>query len=809
MPRRAVFIGAAALGAAAGVGAIGWRLGLFHPTGGTLTPTAQGVLPSTGAATPASLRLETERGIVIVDAVADGVARVRVLDDADSVVPHSYAIEQELPGQAAKASADGGLRTLELNGLIVSVDATTGAISAGNPGGDTFLQETRDGYRRVGEGYAWQMTLAPDETCHGLGERGFPLSLRGRAYEFWNWDAGSYKPGVDPLYLSVPFYVGHRPGLSYGIFWDNPSRGSIDLDVDDSGVLAVESARRPFDMYIIAGPKPRTVVERFTGLVGRHALPPMWALGYHQTRWSYRDAAAYRAIASRMRAEKIPCDALHFDIDYMSGFRIFTWDSAKFPDPRGLLSDLREEGFRSVAIVDPGIKVDADYSVYQQGRDKELFLTTADGGQLTREVWAGPSEFPDFTKPACRDWWAGHVKEFASAGIAGLWTDMNEPSTFDAAKTLPDDIPHDWEGQGNTHVGGGHNVYGMQMARASQQGMLEQWPDRRPFVFTRAGYAGVQRYASSWNGDSRSSWEHLQMTIPQLLNLGMSGVSFTGSDAGGFRGTPSAELYTRWMQVASMTPFFRTHSARTAPERNPWTYGSPTTDRIREAVERRYCLLPYLYTTTEQCCTDGTPFMRPMFFEDPTNEAYPGIDDQFFAGDHLLVAPIVTRGAMGRSVVLPKGGWYRFEDPTRVTGGKKLWTSAGWGLPIFVRAGAVIPTWPVRQHTGEKVTTLRLDVYAGQAKSHLYEDAGEGFAYRDDGASRRSVFASRYANGTLRVDWSVAGGFTPDYTVVEVRLFGLPASAKTVEVDGASVPSVRSNGVLTVQTKTFESLRVR
>ncbi len=798
--RRTLFGAASVAGLAAGAGAFSWRAGWFGNAGANAD--AQG-----GPTAPRTLSAQTDRGLVLVDAVADGVMRVRVLDREPSSVLRSYAIPRELSSRDAHLDTGAGVSTLATPEITVALDTHTGAITARNRSGAPFIQESGTGFTVVRDGFRWQLALPATESCHGLGLRGFPLSLRHRRLTLWNHDARSYPAGTDPLYLSVPFYLGHRPDLSYGIFWDNPARGSLDLDSDKRGLLTYECEHRPMTMYLIAADGPQQVVQRFAELTGLMELPPLWSLGYQQSRWSYLDEDHVRRVADRMRAERIPCDALHFDIDYMDGFRVFTWNSGRFPNPERLLADLKEKSFESVAILDPGVKVDAAYAVYREAKSRALFLTKPSGARLRREVWAGPSEFPDFTSPVCRDWWADQVKSFAAVGFAGLWNDMNEPSTFTEPRTLPDDTPHDWEGQGATHVTGGHAVYGMQMARASRDGLAQLHADRRPFVISRAGYAGSQRYAAVWNGDSLATWDHLRVTVPQLLNLGMSGIPFAGSDAGGFRGNPDSELYLRWMQLASMTPFFRTHSARTARERNPWTYGATMTDRLRKVVELRYRLLPYFYTAVQRACSEGVPVLRPMFFESPDDPGYQDLGDQFMVGADLLIAPILTKGARSRSVVLPPGVWYRLDGTDTITGGRTLVDRAGLGLPIFVRAGTVLPTWPVRQSTAEPPQRLGLTVYAGERSSRLYEDAGDGYGYRED-QWLINTFTTRPNQGRLIVSCKREGAFVPAYDQIDLEFRGVP-SASALSVDGRQLPTNVDGGVVTARVGRFEMAELR
>lgn len=800
--RRRAFLGLVGVATAAVGGVVAWLA-----RGGWSRSELPGVSTRTKPPAP-TIATQTARGWVAVDFVAEGVARVRITETADQLLAHSYAVEQPLVAQPAGSMTSDTELALSTPQFSVAVDRTTGAVSARTAAGVPFVTETERGYSSGSSGFRWQLRLTDDETSHGLGQRAFGLSLRGRSLELWNFDAGSYRPGDDPLYLSVPFYLGHRSGLTYGIFWDCPARSRIDLDALDTQTLTFSGEQGPALFYLIHADSPQQVVERYAQLTGLMELPPLWALGYHQSRWSYRDADHFRRIAARLRAERVPCDALHFDIDYMDGFRVFTWDDDRFPDLPGLIKDLFSQGFQSVAILDPGVKVDPNYVAFRDGVTQDVFLRDASGTPVEREVWPGVCRFPDFTAPRARAWWSSQVAQFARAGFAGLWNDMNEPATFDdKSRTLPDDVRHDWEGQGNTHVGGGHAVYGMQMARATREGLAAARPERRPFVMSRAGYAGLQRYATTWNGDSRASWGHLQMTVPQLCNVGISGIPFSGSDAGGFRGDPDGELYLRWMQLASMTPFFRTHSARTAVERNPWTYGEPTTSRLRAVVHRRYALLPYLYTQVQRAATTGTPIVRPMFFEQPNDPAFQRIDDQFMLGDALLVAPILEPGARRRTVHLPPGTWYAYGSGATQPGGRSFVAEAGWDLPLLVRAGAVVPRWPVRPSVATPVEQLILDVYAGSGTSSLYEDAGDGFGYRR-GEFLSSTFTTSTSNTGLEVTWRTAGRYQPPTPDVEVRIYGLADPPLQVTVDGNPVDVRFEQKTVVLAPGRFTSLTV-
>jgi alpha-glucosidase len=467
-----------------------------------------------------------------------------------------------------------------------------------------------------------------------------------------------------------------------------------------------------------------------------------------------------------------------------------------------------------VAILDPGVKVDADYPVYQSGLREDVFLKLPDGKPVTAPVWPGMCHFPDFTRPATRAWWAEQVQRLLqTVNFAGLWNDMNEPTaiSYRMGTTLPDATQHDWEGLGRSHAGGGHNVYGMLMARATREGMTQAQPDVRPFVMTRAAYAGAHRYTSSWTGDNAATWDHLRLSISMVLNSGLSGMAFTGPDVGGFAGEPDGELFARWMQAASLLPYFRVHTmAGTAPQ-EPWCYGERVEEIARRALEWRYRLLPYLYTATAQCTQHGLPIVRPLFLADPADLRLHGIDDAYLVGDALLVAPVLERGATARQVLLPRGTWYELDTGQVVAGGEQLTVAAPLErLPVYVRAGAVVPLWPVMQYVGERpVDELRLRVYVGDGESAFYEDAGEGLAYQQ-GDYRWSYFTVRLlGSGTLVIEWRRTGAYQPPYAQVRVEVIGLSEEPQAVLVDGQGAPVwYYENGVVEVITPPFNEARL-
>lgn len=764
---------------------------------------------------PNGLILRAERASVELIALGEEVVRVRLSPSGDFAPIFSYAvIGGGEPPRTLRISEQIQTILLETERMLCQVHRDTCHLTLLTPHGH-LLSEDAEGLAWRGPEVRWSRRLPPDESCHGLGERASGFNLRGKRLGLWNTDPGAgYKRDSDPLYTSIPFYAGVRGELAFGVLWDNPARGTVDLGASDRATMTFSAEEGELCFYLLAGPTLPDVMRQFTALVGRMPLPPLWALGFQQSRWSYKTPAEFRRLAHEFRTRQLPCDVLYFDIDYMDGYRVFTWDREVFTDLPGLVDELAAQGFKSVAILDPGIKVDARYSVYQSGLREDVFLKLPNGRPVTAPVWPGMCHFPDFTRPAAREWWAGHVRHLVeTVPFAGLWNDMNEPAViaYRAGITLPDAVQHDWEGLGRSHAGGGHNVYGMLMARATREGMAQARPDARPFVMTRAAYAGAHRYTSSWTGDNAATWDHLRLSISMVLNCGLSGMAFTGPDVGGFAGEPDGELFARWMQAASLLPYFRVHTmAGTAPQ-EPWSYGERVEAIARRSLEWRYRLLPYLYSVTAQCAQDGLPIVRPVLLADPADARLHGIDDAYLVGDALLVAPVLEPGATTRTVVLPRGTWYELDTGQAVVGGQTVTVAAPLErLPVYVRAGAVIPLWPVMQYVGERpVEELLLRVYAGDGESAFYEDAGEGLAYQQ-GDYRWSYFTVQLlSSGSLAIEWRRTGSYEPPYRQVRVEVIGWADELETVLVDGQGAPVWYSeNGVVEFIAPPFGEVRL-
>ncbi|PKN58043.1 MAG: hypothetical protein CVU56_07825 [Deltaproteobacteria bacterium HGW-Deltaproteobacteria-14] len=657
---------------------------------------------------------------------------------------------------------------------------------------------------RTGDTVVADFATPAGERFYGFGEHQGAFDRRGTTMVQWNTDAydsryGGYAPDTDPLYLSVPFFVGLRDGAAYGVLFDDSHRLELDMADSRSDRWALRTRQGYVDQYVIAGPTIPEVVRRFTALSGRTPLPPRWSLGFHQSRWGYSPASAFAAVGAELRARGLPADGLWLDIQHLDGFRTFTWDPTSFPDPEALLAGLESDGFKTIAISDPGIKLDPGWDVYDAGLAANAYLKWPNGEVFVGAVWPGDSVFPDFTLPAARAWWAAEVKENALRGLRGVWLDVNEPTVFPESgggQSVDDDVVADGDGAPTT-MGAVHNAYAVYEAKATFDGLAAAHPDRRPFVLSRAGFAGIQRYAAVWTGDAPSTWTSLRNTLPMLLNLGMSGVPFVGSDVGGYSGGATPELYARWMALGSVSPFFRAHVTSGVAGQEPWAFGQEVADLSRVHLERRYALLPYLYTLFDEAARTGAPVLRPLVWHFQDDVVAQTLGDQAMLGPDLLVAPVVTEGATTRQVYLPAGRWFElasgaaYDGPTTITASLRL-----QALPIYVRAGAILPTQqPAQTADAPPPGRLTLDVYptSGATRGGLYEDAGDGA-----GPSRRAPFELvGDPGGASLTALPSAGDFPPPARTLLVRFHRVDHAPTAVTLDGAAVaPAASVDAVL-------------
>ncbi len=573
--------------------------------------------------------------------------------------------------------------------------------------------------------------LQGTEHFYGLGDKTGFLDKRHYVYEMWNTDDPS--PQVDcyrALYKSIPFFLALTGEHVYGIFLDNPYKSLFDMGQESEDYYYFGAEGGNLNYYYIAGESLAEVLKGYTGLTGTCPLPQKWTLGYHQSRWGYTTWKDVEEIARNMRKRGIPCDSIHFDIDYMQDFKVFTWNRERYHgDPDGFLKKLSEQGFKPVVINDPGVKREAGYPIYEEGVKKGYFARTPEGEVYINAVWPGDAAFPDFGNPDVRKWWGDHHSFLLEKGVRGIWNDMNEPASFNGP--LPDDVVFTDEDRPADHRRM-HNLYGHLMAKATYEG-LRRLDGRRPFVITRACYAGSQKYATCWTGDNHSIWAHLQMAIPQLCNLGMSGMPFAGTDIGGFGSDTTEELLLRWVQVGCFSPLFRNHSAMGCRQQEPWQFGERAVEIYRKYVKLRYHWIPYLYDLFWEEERTGAPILRPLVFHYENDPAACVCNDEFLFGERILVAPVVQQGAVKRMVYLPAGEWYDYWTGEKVEGENWVIRDAPIDLcPIYVKAGSVIPTMEPMDYVGQKETdTLVLEVFPGRGQYDHYLDNGEDFAYRE------------------------------------------------------------------------------
>ncbi|MDI5888601.1 glycoside hydrolase family 31 protein [Flavobacterium yafengii] len=629
------------------------------------------------------------------------------------------------------------------------------------------------------------------ECFYGLGDKATQMNLKGKRLENFATDQYAFQKDQEPLYKVVPFYIGLQNKQSYGIFFDNTFRTYFDFCHERRNVTSYWAEGGEMNYYFIYGPQMQDVVTTYTDLTGKPELPPLWALGYHQCKWSYYPESNLKEVAAKFRELKIPCDALYLDIDYMEGFRCFTWNKEYFPDPKRMVAELAEDGFKTVVIIDPGIKIDKEYAIYKEALEKDYFCKRADGPYMKGKVWPGECNFPDYTNPAVREWWAGLFKELISdIGVKGVWNDMNEPAVMEVPnKTFPMDVRHDYDGNPCSHRKA-HNIYGTQMARATYHGVKRFAYPKRPFVITRSAYAGAQRYTSSWTGDNVATWEHLWIANIQVQRMSISGMGFTGSDIGGFAEQPSGELYARWIQLGVFHPFCRTHSSGDHGDQEPWAFDEEVIDITRKFVNLRYQLLPYLYTMFWQYIEEAIPMLKPLVYYDQDDIQTHYRNDEFVFGNQILVCPILEPNALGRRMYIPRGQWYNYWTNEEVKGGKEIWVDTKFDqIPIFVKAGAIIPKYPVQQYVGElEFDELTLDIYykEGKEKSVVYEDAQDGYDYKKGRYSFLS-FQTTGKEKELIIQLHKEGKYDTNYSKYKINLIGLPFKVKMIEIDNVEV----------------------
>jgi len=746
-----------------------------------------GALASARANTRGGLALGFDGAAGELSVALDGSIRLRI------------ARGRELPSDlgAALGRPAWPLATIDARNESGEIAVSTGSAEGGShivlaAQPFSLRVETRDGrelatlaHFRLGAsahgGGSVRLASGVREHVFGLGEKSGPMDRRGRATLLRNQDP-EIGLDSDALYASIPFALLHdvSAGRSRGILLDTLGAAFVDAAASDASSIELTCAFGALDVVVYPGPKPADVLRRFTAHVGRSAIPPRWALGHHQSRWSYRTQREVLAIARELRERGIPSDAIHLDIDHMRGYRVFTWDARRFPDPAAMTRELASRDLRAVAITDPGVKVDDAFALYREGRERGYFVNDESGAPFALRVWPGDSALPDFGREDVRAWWAQHHAPLLDAGVAGIWADMNEPAGWKRDLRFGTGIPLVRPG-GQVDFGKAvqrsladreasvphesiRNAYGLSQVRASRDALLRAHPGERPFVLSRAGCQGIQQFAALWTGDSFSRFEDLRESVRMLLGLSASGVAFCGADIGGFAGNATPELYARWVQIGALYPFARTHSMWASRRQEPWSFGRRVEHIAREALALRMRLIPYLSTLLRDAAETGAPVWRPLFYEFPDDGESVFCEDQVMLGPWLLAAPVLERGARERDVYLPPGVWLDWYDDARHVGPKRLRVPAPLErLPLFARAGAAIPLQSPELSTAARPREpLVVEVFPGaDGQSVLAEDDGSS---ADGPVTRTRMRVRDRAAGRLRLEIARRDG---DYDVGE------------------------------------------
>jgi alpha-glucosidase len=780
---------------------------------------------------PNGIEIEDGEAREEITALRDDVLRVRITQKGRMPEDASWAVLAGARTSSVKVTPDNnsdhlGFRT---GALIVEIDRDTLQLTIFDLNGHVVQQDARP-VTFTGHSFRIYKTMPLDEHYFGLGDKTGPLDRRNEAFTLWNTDAYRFQESTDPIYKSIPFFMTYKEGRASGILLDNTWRTSFDFGKEQAETYSFGAVDGPLNYYVLYGPSPKRVVETYAWLTGTPSLPPLWALGFQQSRYSYTPQSRVLEVADRLRKDRIPSDAIYLDIGFQDRNRPFTVNSKLFPDFAGMIAKLKAENFHTVAITDLHIAKapDQNYMPYDTGIAGDQFVKNPDGSIYTGRVWPGPSVFPDFTRAQTREWWGTLYRQFQKIGIAGFWNDMNEPSVFDSpTKTMPEDVVHRIDEPGFTKRTATHaeihDLYGMENSRATFDGLIKNDPDTRPFVLTRATYAGGQRYAATWTGDNSSSWNHLRLATPMLENLGLSGFALAGADVGGYAGTPSPELLTKWLEVAAFQPIDRDHTEEGTGDQEPWV-GGPQQEAIRRHfIEERYHLMPYLYTLAEEASRTGLPIVRPLFLEypDAAPDHHPIDTDlaasaEFLLGRDLLIAPNpYPEESDTYTVEFPSLDWYDYWTGVKVPKPVSTATASVQPeglqdrvplsitvhpelskLPVFVHAGSILPIAPLVQSTNETPQgRLTVRVYVGDnCAGEIYQDDGKTYAYQHGAYLRMKLSCQVTATGLSLKVGSHEGSYMPWWKDIRVEVYGWTPQQNSVVVNGknASISIDRS-----------------
>jgi alpha-glucosidase len=631
-----------------------------------------------------------------------------------------------------------------------------------------------------GEQVTTYKKLQENEKFIGLGEKTGGLNRSGQGYQNWNTDSFGYGTSADPLYCTIPFYMGIHHGLSYGIFFDNSYKSFFNFGASNNRFCSFYADAGEMNYYFVYGKNVAEIIQQYTHLTGRIELPPLWSIGYQQCRYSYYPDKEVLTLAKTFRDKNIPADTIVLDIHYMDQYKIFTWNKRDFPDPKGLIQQLTEMGFRVVVICDPGIKVESGYQAYDEGMEADIFIKYPDGEPYAGQVWPGWCHFPDFTDPAARAWWTKQFKGYVDLGIEGYWNDMNEIATW--GQMLPENMSMSFEGNGST-MRRGRNIYGLQMARSTYEGAKALLNGKRPFNLTRSGYAGIQRYGAVWTGDNVAYDEHMLLGVRLVNSMGLSGIPFAGYDIGGFVGDTTPQLFARWISIGTFSPFFRVHAMINSRDSEPWSYGEEVEQIARNYIKLRYKLLPYIYALFYEASVNGMPIQRSLAIDYTHDDRVyrDTYQNQYLFGPSLLIIPVESSKNFVK-VFFPEGEWYLLYDGTKYDGNQEVILEAPLHqLPVFVKGGSIIPMQRALINTDDKADILQIHVYAGKADGQFtyYEDDGATFEYQQNSSylKRELIFNAQHKTFTIVAQ---EGNHSSSYKQVDVIFHGFYASSITL-----------------------------
>lgn len=688
------------------------------------------------------LDITTDNAYARVTVYSANIIRVR-LDKQPLATDFSYAVVSQPQKTKVTVTQDAQQINIVTDSLKTIITKIPFAVKFYTPDGKVINEdETGLNTSWVNESVTTYKKMQEGERFIGLGEKTGDLDRHGNGYTNWNSDVYGYSATQDPLYSTIPFYIGIHHGLNYGVFMDNTYQSDFNFGASNNRFSSFGARGGEMNYYFIYHKHVADIISSYTGLTGRMKMPPLWSLGYQQNRYSYYPETEVYRIAETLREKKIPADGITLDIHYMDKYKVFTWDKTRFPDPKKMTDKLKSMGFNLTLIVDPGVKEEKGYGVYDRGFKDNVFIKYPDSTNYTGEVWPGWCNFPDFTNPKTRNWWGIEIKKYADEGVSGLWNDMNEISTW--GQKMPDNVLFDYEGHKASHLQA-RNVYGLEMIRASYDGARASF-GKRPFILSRSGYAGLQRYAAIWTGDNRAEDSHMLAGVRLLNSLGLSGVPFTGMDIGGFTGNGTPSLYARWIQIGAFNPYFRSHTGINTKSAEPWAFGEEVMEISRNYINLRYKLMPYLYSTFYEATQTGHPVMRSLAIDytHDSNIYNTDFQNQYMFGNAFLVAPFESYATttFGK-IYFPAGKWYDLYNGEVQDGGRqKIVQLSMHKLPVYVKESSIIPMQSLVQTTAQQPTdTLTINVYQGSVNNSFtyYEDDGQSYAYENGSFYKRVI----------------------------------------------------------------------